>query len=88
MDGAAIEKGVAFPVCVSVNDVICNNSPLASQEMVSNGHMSVLYESFQSINMQCNLPFLPHTPSIVINRNHSLQGILLNLILDVISMDI
>lgn len=31
--GAAIEKGVAFPVCVSVNDVICNNSPLASQEM-------------------------------------------------------
>lgn len=39
--GAAIEKGVAFPVCVSVNDVICNNSPLASQEMVSGETMSV-----------------------------------------------
>jgi methionine aminopeptidase len=30
-----IEKGVAFPVCVSVNDVICNRSPLASEETVS-----------------------------------------------------
>ncbi|KAL3817050.1 hypothetical protein ACHAXA_000100 [Cyclostephanos tholiformis] len=27
-----IEKGVAFPVCVSVNDVICNRCPLASEE--------------------------------------------------------
>lgn len=27
-----IEKGVAFPVCVSVNDVICNHCPLASEE--------------------------------------------------------
>jgi methionine aminopeptidase len=26
---------VAFPVCVSVNDVICNHSPLASEETVS-----------------------------------------------------
>lgn len=31
--GVTIEKGVAFPVCVSVNDVICNNSPLGSEEM-------------------------------------------------------
>mmetsp|Transcript_33018 Transcript_33018/g.56125 ORF Transcript_33018/g.56125 Transcript_33018/m.56125 type:complete len:405 (-) Transcript_33018:152-1366(-) len=33
VNGVAIEKGVAFPVCVSVNDVICNNSPLGSEEM-------------------------------------------------------
>mmetsp|Transcript_24090 Transcript_24090/g.51995 ORF Transcript_24090/g.51995 Transcript_24090/m.51995 type:complete len:406 (+) Transcript_24090:173-1390(+) len=33
INGAAVEKGVAFPVCVSVNDVICNNSPLASEEI-------------------------------------------------------
>ncbi|KAL7545811.1 hypothetical protein ACHAWF_016510 [Thalassiosira exigua] len=31
--GTAIERGLAFPVCVSVNDVICNNSPLASDEL-------------------------------------------------------
>ena len=31
----AVERGVAFPVCVSVNDVICNHSPLASEETVS-----------------------------------------------------
>ena len=33
VNGVAIEKGVAFPVCVSVNDVICNHSPLASEEV-------------------------------------------------------
>jgi len=33
--GVAIEKGVAFPVCVSVNDVICNHSPLGSEEVES-----------------------------------------------------
>jgi curved DNA binding protein len=33
VNGVAIEKGVAFPVCVSVNDVICNHSPLGSEEV-------------------------------------------------------
>lgn len=33
VNGAAVERGVAFPVCVSVNDVICNNSPLGSEEL-------------------------------------------------------
>lgn len=37
VNGVAIERGVAFPVCVSVNDVICNHSPLASEETVSSG---------------------------------------------------
>lgn len=31
--GVAVEKGVAFPVCISVNDVICNRSPLSSEEL-------------------------------------------------------
>lgn len=31
-----LEKGVAFPVCISVNDIVCNHSPLASEELVSN----------------------------------------------------
>ena len=51
MKGAAIEKGVAFPVCVSVNDVICNNSPLASQEMVSSVWTYECRLGVQSINI-------------------------------------
>jgi len=31
--GNAIEKGVAFPVCISVNETVCNQSPLASEEL-------------------------------------------------------
>jgi len=31
--GQAIDRGVAFPVCVSVNDVVCNNSPLPTDEL-------------------------------------------------------
>jgi len=34
-EGVKIEKGVAFPVCISVNDVVCNHSPLSSEELVS-----------------------------------------------------
>jgi len=30
--GKPIEKGVAFPVCVSVNEVVCNCSPLPSEQ--------------------------------------------------------
>jgi len=33
VDGVSIEKGVAFPVCISVNEVICNHSPLESEEL-------------------------------------------------------
>eukprot|EP00953_Heterococcus_sp_UTEX-ZZ885_P018184 10162-Heterococcus_DN1.PRE.2 len=29
--GRAVEKGVAFPTCVSVNECVCNNSPLESE---------------------------------------------------------
>lgn len=41
-----IEKGVAFPVCVSVNDIICNHCPLASEETVSFVTYRWLYEFF------------------------------------------
>mmetsp|Transcript_6185 Transcript_6185/g.13419 ORF Transcript_6185/g.13419 Transcript_6185/m.13419 type:complete len:404 (+) Transcript_6185:134-1345(+) len=33
VNGKAIERGIAFPVCVSVNDIICNHSPLLTEEM-------------------------------------------------------
>jgi curved DNA binding protein len=29
----SVEKGVAFPVCISVNEVICNHSPLPTEEL-------------------------------------------------------
>lgn len=32
--GKTMDRGVAFPVCVSVNDVVCNDSPLLSEERV------------------------------------------------------
>ena len=35
VNGQPVEKGVAFPVCISVNDIVCNHSPLASEELVS-----------------------------------------------------
>ena len=34
VDGQPIDRGVAFPVCVSVNDIVCNHSPLPSEELV------------------------------------------------------
>lgn len=33
VDGQPIDRGIAFPVCVSVNDIVCNHSPLASEEL-------------------------------------------------------
>lgn len=32
--GKPIEKGVAFPVCVSINEIVCNCSPLTSETKV------------------------------------------------------
>ena len=35
VNGRSIDRGVAFPVCISVNDVVCNYSPLKTDETVS-----------------------------------------------------
>jgi hypothetical protein len=35
VDGKLIDRGVSFPVCISVNDVVCNHSPITSEERVS-----------------------------------------------------
>jgi len=40
--GKAIEKGVAFPTCISVNECVCHNSPLESDapgEILSSGDL-------------------------------------------------
>jgi hypothetical protein len=33
-NGQVIDRGIAFPVCISVNDVVCNHSPLLSEDRV------------------------------------------------------
>mmetsp|Transcript_7216 Transcript_7216/g.21287 ORF Transcript_7216/g.21287 Transcript_7216/m.21287 type:complete len:189 (+) Transcript_7216:170-736(+) len=41
-NGKTIEKGVAFPTCISVNECVCHNSPLESDtpgEQLSEGDM-------------------------------------------------
>ena len=38
VNGKQIDRGVAFPVCISVNDVVCNHSPLPTEERVSPWH--------------------------------------------------
>jgi len=35
VNGQAIDRGVAFPVCISVNDIVCNHSPLPTDDNVS-----------------------------------------------------
>jgi hypothetical protein len=37
VNGKKVDKGIAFPICFSVNDIICNYSPLRSEETVSLG---------------------------------------------------
>lgn len=34
VDGKLVDRGVAFPICISVNDVVCNHSPLPTEETV------------------------------------------------------
>jgi methionine aminopeptidase len=34
ISGKPVDRGVAFPVCISVNDVVCNHSPLLQEERV------------------------------------------------------
>jgi methionine aminopeptidase len=42
INGNLLERGVAFPVCISVNENVCNISPLASDEMVSEENAALL----------------------------------------------
>ena len=39
VNGKLVDRGVAFPICISVNDVVCNHSPLPTEETVRNGSM-------------------------------------------------
>eukprot|EP00934_Nitzschia_sp_Nitz4_P001419 Nitzschia sp. Nitz4//scaffold180_size44305//4424//6272//NITZ4_007234-RA/size44305-snap-gene-0.63-mRNA-1//-1//CDS//3329539452//1419//frame0 len=32
VDGKLVDRGIAFPVCISVNDIVCNYSPLPTEE--------------------------------------------------------
>jgi len=35
VNGQPIDRGIAFPVCISVNETVCNFSPLSGEEGVS-----------------------------------------------------
>ena len=35
VNGVAVDRGIAFPVCISVNDIVCHHSPLKDEEKVS-----------------------------------------------------
>lgn len=50
VNGKAVDRGVAFPVCVSVNDVVCNCSPLNDTDPES------------TVSFQCWI--LHNTPSL------------------------
>lgn len=54
--GQAIEKGIAFPVCVSVNEVVAHMSPLASEAVVSivGCDACVLFEFLREVESGCN----------------------------------
>lgn len=41
--GKAILKGIAFPVCLSVNEVVCHCSPLESEDSVSTLYYFIYY---------------------------------------------
>lgn len=46
VNGKTIDRGVAFPVCVSVNDVVCNCSPLNDSDpesTVSCLHLNAIF---------------------------------------------
>ena len=34
VNGTAVDRGIAFPVCISVNDVVCHHSPLDDEKRV------------------------------------------------------
>ena len=42
--GKFILKGVAFPVCISVNEFVCHCSPLETEEGVSSLYASLLHK--------------------------------------------
>jgi methionine aminopeptidase len=39
VEGKTVDKGVGFPTCVSLNSIVCHNSPLASdpEELIQDG---------------------------------------------------
>ncbi|GAX12814.1 hypothetical protein FisN_15Hu293 [Fistulifera solaris] len=53
VDGRSIDRGVAFPVCISVNDVVCNFSPLPTDETVSSLFVNVILFRPVSVTIKC-----------------------------------
>ena len=45
VNGKLIDRGIAFPVCISVNNIVCNFSPLETEETVSSYFESSIQHS-------------------------------------------
>jgi hypothetical protein len=86
VNGKTIERGVAFPVCISVNDIVCNHSPIPSEERVSfhcryctNPYRHILYiHPVQVVNKWAtSLPMvcsLRNKPSLCYGGRHAETG--------------
>lgn len=59
VEGKQVDRGVAFPVCISVNDVVCNHSPLPTEETVSSQYLIYSCTSVGTVVLQSVLGMLP-----------------------------
>lgn len=50
VNGKTIDRGIAFPVCISVNDIVCNFSPLETEETVRSNNND---DTFQVARPKC-----------------------------------
>ncbi len=63
-----VEKGVAFPTCLSVNEVVCHYSPLAAESTtLAEGDIVKMYGTAPALSVHCFFVLLawPATGSLV-----------------------
>ena len=64
-----IDKGVAFPTCLNVNNVVCHFSPLSTDTMeLKAGDIVKMYVNLNSVMRKLALLRIPH-PSILLPAN-------------------
>jgi curved DNA binding protein len=59
--GAAVEKGIAFPTCVSVNEMVCHNCPLDSDPAPVNLKTGDMVKIDLGVHVDGNIAVLAHT---------------------------
>lgn len=56
VNGLVVDRGVAFPVSISVNDVVCNHSPLVEEERVRTDSMRDIVRSIDPARVTPSAP--------------------------------